>query len=144
MTIVFDTNCVVSAIFWPHSTARRTLGGLARRQYQLAVTREVFAEYEAVAAEFIARFPERNPRGLLDWLHSKARWVDGAPLGKQRSRDLKDDPFLSCALAARAKFLVTGDRDLLALVKSFGIQMVTPAQFLGIVRTSIRRPGAQN
>lgn len=28
MTVVFDTNVVVEAIFWPRSTARRALAGL--------------------------------------------------------------------------------------------------------------------
>ena len=48
ITVVLDTNTVVSAIFWPRSTARRCLAGLARRQYGIAVSRDVFEEYEAV------------------------------------------------------------------------------------------------
>ena len=51
-TVVLDTNTVISAIFWPQSTARRCLAGLARRWYAVAVSADVFAEYEDVAAEF--------------------------------------------------------------------------------------------
>ncbi len=91
---------------------------------------EVFAEYEAIAAEFQPQFPACNSAGALAWLRLKARWVEPAPLGKRRSRDPKDDPFLACALAARAGFVVTRDDDLLALGKPFGIEMITPAQFL--------------
>jgi predicted nucleic acid-binding protein len=54
-------------------------------------------------------------------------------LGKQRSRDPKDDPVLACALAARADYLISNDRDLLALGKPFGIAIVTPAEFLRTV-----------
>jgi len=139
-TVVLDTNTIVSAIFWPQSTARRCLAGLARRWYAVAVSGEVFAEYEAIAAEFQPRFPACNSAGALAWLRLKARWIEPAPLGKRRSRDPKDDPVLACALAARAKFVVTRDDDLLALGKPFGIEMIPPARFLVWLR-EMHRPG---
>ena len=128
-TVVLDTNAVVSAIYWPQSTARRCLAGLARRWYSLAVSPEVFTEYEAVVAEFQPRFPACNSAGTLAWLRLKAGWFAPARLGKGRSRDPKDDPFLACALATRARYLVTRDNDLPALGKPFGIEITTPARF---------------
>jgi putative PIN family toxin of toxin-antitoxin system len=136
--VVLDTNTVISAIFWPKSTGRRCLAGLARRQYAIAVSREVFDEYEAVAAEFQPRFPACNSSGTLVWLRLRARWVEPALLGAPRSRDPKDEPFLACALAARAKYLITRDNDLLDLGKSFGIKVITPARFLSWLRESPR------
>jgi predicted nucleic acid-binding protein len=53
-----------------------------------------------------------------------------AVLPTPRSRDVKDDPYLSCALAAEAKMIVTRDDDLLTLVKPFGIQIITPRELL--------------
>jgi len=53
-----------------------------------------------------------------------------APLGKQRSRDATDDPFLACAVAAQAEYIVASDRDLLSLGKPFGAAIVTPAELL--------------
>ncbi len=130
ITAVLDTNAVVSAIFWPRSTARRCVAGLARRQYGIALSRDVFGEYEAVAAELQPRFPACNSAGALAWLRLKAAWFEPAPLGKSRSRDPKDDPFLARALAARAKYLVTRDDDLLVLEKPFGVKIITPTGFL--------------
>jgi putative PIN family toxin of toxin-antitoxin system len=130
ITAVVDTNIIVSAIYWPRSAGRRCLAGLARRQYAIAVTREIFDEYESVVADFQPRFPNCNSAGALSWLRFKARWVEPASLGKQRSRDPKDDPFLACALAARARYLVTWDKDLLAMEKPFGIEMIAPMQFV--------------
>jgi len=140
ITVVFDTNTVVSAIFWPGSIARRGLAALARRQFSIALTGDVFDEYEAVAAELQPEFPACNSAGALAWLRLKAEWFQPAPLGKQRSRDPEDDPFLACALAARAKYLVTRDNALLALGKPFGIEMITPAAFLAWLRESHPRP----
>jgi putative PIN family toxin of toxin-antitoxin system len=130
ITVVLDTNAVISAIFWPGSTARRCLAGLARRQYDIAVSRDVFDEYETVVAHLQPRFPACNSAGALAWLRLKALWLEPALLGKQRSRDAKDDPFLACALAARAKYVITRDDDLLVLGKPFGIEMIAPANFL--------------
>lgn len=138
MTVVLDTNTVISAIFWPQSTSRRCLAGLARRWYRIAITPEVFAEYEAVVSEFQPRFPGCNSSGALAWLRLKADWCEPAPLGKPRSRDPKDDPVLACALAAQATFLVTRDQDLLALGKPFGIGIITPTRFLAWLRESYR------
>jgi uncharacterized protein len=131
MTVVFDTNTVVRAIFWPRSTDRRALAGLARRQFRAAFSDFLFDEYERVARALQReRFPETNPAGALMWLRLKCRWVEPAPMGKARSRDAKDDPVLATALAARAAYLVASDRDLLDLEKPFGIAIVTPAEFL--------------
>lgn len=137
-TVVLDTNTVISALFWPRSTPRRCLAGLARRWYEVAVSAEVFAEYEAIAAEFQPRFPACNSAAALAWLRLNARWFEPAPLGRRRSRDPKDDPFLACAMAARAQFIVTGDTDLLSLGKPLGIEMVTPARFPAWLRENQR------
>jgi putative PIN family toxin of toxin-antitoxin system len=131
MTVVFDTNTVVRAIFWPRSTDRRAFVGLARRQFIAAVSSSVFDEYERIAGVLLReRFPDTNPAGALAWLRMKCLWVEPAPLGRARSRDPKADPVLATAVAARAAHLVAGDRDLLDLGKPFGIAMVTAGQFL--------------
>ena len=66
----------------------------------------------------------------LGWYLDRVRIVIPSPLGKQRSRDPKDDPYLAAALAAEAKCVVTYDDDLLVLGKPFGIEMVKPGEFL--------------
>lgn len=53
-----------------------------------------------------------------------------APLGKPRSRDPRDDPYLACALAGEAGFIISRDPHLLDLQQPFGIEIVTPRAFL--------------
>ncbi|MFA4852256.1 MAG: putative toxin-antitoxin system toxin component, PIN family [Bacteroidales bacterium] len=45
-------------------------------------------------------------------------------------RDLKDDKYLSLAVSAKAKFIITGDNDLLILNPFKNISIITPAEFL--------------
>jgi len=74
--------------------------------------------------------PEVNPQPKLAWIKSKARLVEPSPLGKRRSRDVKDDIYLAAALGAGAEYIVTYDKDLLSLEKPFGIETIRPAEFL--------------
>jgi predicted nucleic acid-binding protein len=67
---------------------------------------------------------------LLRWYGERVKLVEPVPLGKQRSRDAKDDPYLACALAAGATIIVSRDEDLLALKKPFGIAILTPRELL--------------
>ena len=73
MIVVFDTNVVVEAIFWPRSTARRALTGLALRRYKTAISQEILDEYAAVTGELRARlFAQAQPSGALAWITAKS------------------------------------------------------------------------
>ena len=129
MNVVLDTNVVVSAIFWP-GEARRCLKLWAKRRFHLALSEEIFEEYCEVAARLERRVPQVNSKPWLNWIEIKAKVYEPAPLGKQRSRDTEDDPFLACALASESRIVVSKDKDLLELEKPFGIEILTPGQFL--------------
>ena len=129
MNVVADTNVIISAIFWP-GESRQCLLLWAKRRFHLAITVSIFEEYEAIARRLARKFPEVNPEPWLKWIERKAKVYEPAILGKQRSRDRDDDPFLACALASGAKMIISKDDDLLVLKKPFGIQIVTPRQFI--------------
>jgi len=133
MNVVADTNVIISAIFWP-GESRPCLAFWARRRFHLAITVPIFEEYAEIARRVAERIPEVNPEPWLNWIERKAKVYEPAPVGKQRSRDPQDDPFLACALASRAKTIVSKDEDLLVLEKPFGIEILTPRQFLARFR----------
>ncbi len=133
MNVVVDTNVVISAIFWP-GESRQCLALWAKRRFHLALTVPIFAEYAEVARRVGTKIPEVRPEPWLQWIERKAKVYEPAPIGKQRSRDPQDDPFLACALASGAKTIISKDADLLVLEKPFGIEIVTPRQFLARFR----------
>jgi len=47
-------------------------------------------------------------------------------------RDTNDVMFLELALAGKAEYLITGDKDLLVLQKQFPFQILTPAAFINL------------
>jgi putative PIN family toxin of toxin-antitoxin system len=128
--VVFDCNVVLAAVGWS-GTPRRCLRLVAQRRLRLCVTSWIVSEYEAIIPERLSKIlPEVNPGPNLVWPRRIAKSFEPTPLGKQRSRDRGDDPYLSCARAAQAKFIVTYDKDLLDLGKPFGIEVLCPAELL--------------
>jgi predicted nucleic acid-binding protein len=94
-------------------------------------SKETLAETKEVTIRLIRlKRPKHHAAGRLTWYLNRVRTVSPAPLGKQRSRDRKDDPYVSAALAAGVECLVTYDHDLLVLGKPFGIELVKPSEFL--------------
>ncbi len=136
MRVVFDCNLLISAIGWG-GLPRTCLDLVAAGQAVLCVTPEVWTEYDTRVPEILAaKRPGVDPRPVLDWLLKRAQFVDPAPLGKRRSRDLADDRCLAAALGAGARGLVTSDRDLLDLGKPFGVAILTPVEFIKLVRAT--------
>ena len=110
---VYDCNVVLSGIGW-NGSARKCLRLVAERRVFLFVTDDILAEYESVIPETLAEeVPEVDPIPKLAWIKSKARRVEASPLGKRRSRDVKDDVYLAAGLGSSAQYLVTYDADLL-------------------------------
>lgn len=135
MIVVFDTNVIAEAIFWPRSTGRRALTGLAKRRFQTVINSAVMNEYAAITAQLREkRFSSSQPSGALAWIAAKSLYVEPAPLTGKLSRDPDDNLFVATAMAAEAKYLVTQDRDLLVLEKPFGINIITPVQLVRLFR----------
>ena len=128
MRVVLDANVVFAGVGW-RGEAHNCLVMMAKRRIAVFATLEILEEVRALVAERGGKF-KHAPHNLLTWYYDRVKLVEPAPLGKQRSRDVKDDPYLACALAAGAKIIVSRDDDLLALEKPFGIQILTPRELL--------------
>lgn len=128
MKVVFDAGVVFSAAGW-RGEAHRCLVAMARRRVKAYATEETLEELTASVAER-GRRGTHSPSAIIEWYLDHVKRVEPSPLGKQRSRDAKDDPYLACALTSGAKILISRDEDLLALEKPFGIEIITPRQLL--------------
>ena len=133
--VVLDCGVLTSAIGWG-GNPRSCLDAIASGQAVLFLTDEIWNEYsDRIPRRLAEEKRDVDPQPVLSWILTVAHFVDPAPLGKQRSRDVKDDRYLACALRASADAIVSNDRDLLVLRKPFGISIMTPIQFLKFLRT---------
>ena len=129
MRVVVDANVAAAGLVF-RGEAWACLVELARRQ-AFAFGTEFTLEETRETATRLARHRKcsHNVGGALVWYLEKVRLVEPAPLGKPRSRDPQDDPYLAAALSARA-VIVTYDKDLLDLGKPFGVEILRPSVFL--------------
>ncbi len=109
-----------------------------RRRFSLIVSEPIMAELASVIVrKKTQRFlPEARGRWLMAMLQSRAVFVTPA-VDFPHCRDPKDDMIIATAIAARADFIVTTDRDLLddadlitRLRHEFNIHVAPPAEFL--------------
>jgi putative PIN family toxin of toxin-antitoxin system len=135
--VILDANVVFAGAGW-RGEAYNCLLAMAKRRITVFATLEILEEVRALVADRGNKF-KYPPVTTLNWYYDRVKLVEPAPLGKQRSRDAKDDPYLACALAAGAKVIVSRDDDLLALEKPFGIQIITPRELLAKLTTPIRK-----
>ncbi len=134
MRVVFDNNVVAGGVGWD-GESYLCLAQLAHRRAIAYASEFTLNEARETCARLIQELNfSHNAAARLNWYLSVVRLVEPAPLGKQRSRDASDDPYLAVALAARANFIVSYDKDLLELKKPFGIEIIRPAQFLKLVK----------
>lgn len=131
MKAVLDAGVVFSGAGWRRAEPHACLVALARRLYTAFASAETLAELQDVARRKSRAFPDPAAAlAVLEWYYRTVRVVDAVPLGKQRSQDAADDPYLAVALAARADAIVSRDPHLLRLEKPFGIEVLTPRAFL--------------
>jgi uncharacterized protein len=128
--VVIDTNVYISAIFWGGKP--REVVDLGRNARILILTSsEIQAEIERKLKTKFGIDEKEVAQILLDYsmftlpinhLH-RAKVVDADP---------DDDKFIGCALAAKAGYIVSGDKHLLDLKNYQGIQIMKAAMFLEI------------
>jgi hypothetical protein len=138
MRAVLDTNVIVSATLIRGGNEDRVLRAWLRGAFELVLSPEILEEIGRVLTYDKLRrsrwMTEAEVLLLLETLAQEGVVVPGTPSVKA-SRDPEDDKFLAAAVQARARYVVTGDKDLLDLKVHRGVRMVRPAHFLqAIVR----------
>ena len=130
MTVVFDTNVVVSACFW-RGAPFQCLTAWANGRCRAAISPSMLVEYEETLEELRLDYPHRP---MVDWVSTLR---DSAELvfPVERVVGVVSDPFdemvLECALAAGADVVVSGDKKhLLPLGRFREIAILSPPDFL--------------
>jgi putative PIN family toxin of toxin-antitoxin system len=129
LKIVLDTNVLVSGIFFagpPFEILRAWHDG----RINLVISVEILDEYRRVVAELAQEFSGVDVSRILDLLTVGAEVVDAPPLPRSVCSDPADDKFLACAVAGSAKYVVTGDKQLLKVLRYGKLEIVNPRSFV--------------
>ena len=139
--VVLDTNILVSVLHSPAGTVGKCFEHVIKNQ-QMVFTEETSKEFLNVLNQkkFYKIFTAEVKEKFKESLYGLSKFVE-PKLFLDICRDQKDNKFISLAEQERAKYLVTGDEDLLAIDrKSIKTAIVTPRQFLEQERVIAQQP----
>ena len=134
--VVLDTNVLLSGIAYPASIPGKILSAWRGGSIDLLLYAYILDELRRVLPRLAHRHGLSGAEidDLVDALAIQAEIIEPEPSNNPRLRDAADEPVLDTLLAAltisEADYLITGDKDLLAVAERFPI--LTPAQFWSI------------
>ena len=132
MRIVLDTNILVSGLMVPDGTPGRIIAAWFDAEFDVISSREQLAEIGRVLGypkiRRVLKWDDDRIERFLRLLHGRVEIVEPDSAAVDTPRDPDDAPILGALVAGDADFLVTGDRDLLALRDRYPIE--TPAEFV--------------
>jgi len=128
LRVVLDTNVLVSGMAYPAGIPGRIVSACSQGSLALVLSQYILDEFVRVLPKLTrARFTPTEIGDLAASLLFRAEIVEPGLHRDEALRDENDQPVIGTLLASTANYLITGDKDLLALADRFPI--VTPAEF---------------
>jgi len=133
--VVLDTNVVLSALLFANGRLAPLRVGWQRAAFHpLASTPTTEELVRALTYPKFKLTPAEQRELLGDYLpYCTAVRMPARMPRTPPCRDPFDIAFLQLAIAGEAEYLVTGDKDLLAVKGSIRFRLITPEQFLGAI-----------
>jgi uncharacterized protein len=127
---VIDNNVLVSKLLLPNSVSAHAVQ-LAIENGILLISEETLAELAEVLSrkkfdKYVSTDDRKTFINKLQVISQKVEIIEKI----MACRDAKDDKFLELAINGNAKFIITGDRDLLVLNIFKGIEVITSQDFI--------------
>jgi uncharacterized protein len=130
--VVIDTNLVLSALVFAHGRLSPLRHAWQGTQCRPLVSSATAAEFMRVLAYPKFKLTGAEQQELLaDYLpYCTTVRMPAKPPKTPACRDPFDLPFLQLAVAGKAAYLITGDRDLLSLAGQIVCPIITADQFM--------------
>lgn len=133
LRVILDTNVLISGIAYPASVPGKIMSAWRHGSLNVSLSTYILAELRRVLPKLAHRhgLSQLEMDDLVDVLAIQAELVEPAAITGVELRDANDQPVLGTLLAvvnaSRASYLITGDKDLLAVADRYPI--LTPAEF---------------
>jgi putative PIN family toxin of toxin-antitoxin system len=137
MRVVFDTNVLVAAARSKRGASYQLVSLLFTDKFKIAVSLPLYMEYLDVLMR-----PAVKPSGIadadildfVDEILQKAQTQNIYFLWRPWLKDEKDDMILELAIASQADYIVTFNLKDFRNIELFGIEAITPKDFLNLTR----------
>ena len=132
--VVFDTNIFLRTLINPKGVNAQIFKQIDK--YVLVISQNILEEIIDVVFRTSLRkkYPQIKKISVTNLLKNLKKATIVFPKEKLKvCRDPDDDKFIECALEGKAKYLVTGDKDLKSIGKYKGIEILYAGEFLKII-----------
>jgi len=125
MRVVLDTNVIIAAF------ASR---GLCAEIFEVCLAGHTIVISEHILSEIQEKLikkihlPQNTVQNIIDYLRNTSEVFEPEQV-ESVCRDKDDNKIIGTALRGNAKFIITGDSDLLALKKYEAIKIITPREY---------------
>lgn len=134
---VLDANVYVSALLRPEGPPGQIIGRFLRDlAFEIGLSPSIVEEVlRALAYPKVRRLMRGTsvPELWFEDIVVVADLVTGVRHLSGVCADPDDDKYIATAIEGRAAFVVSGDRELLALIEHDGIRMISPRAFLDLL-----------
>jgi uncharacterized protein len=133
LRVVLDTNVLLSGIAYPASVPGKIMAAWRHGSIEVLLSDYILEELRRVLPRLAHRhgLSDVEIGDLVDILSIQAEVIEPLPSAERDLRDVDDQPVLGTLFAglisSGADYLITGDKDLLALGDRYPI--VTPGEF---------------
>ena len=135
MRLVLDTNVLISGLLYPGGPPSRLVKAWRAGAFDLVISDFVIDELTRIWTHLASRL-KASPNALADFIdtigvRAELLRIDAAMLAQASTAGLRDPddlPVLALLIGSGADYLVTGDKDLLALAGAYPI--LAPADFV--------------
>jgi putative PIN family toxin of toxin-antitoxin system len=128
LRVVLDTNVVVSGLAYPASIPGLIVNAWRQGTLDVVLSRPILDEIRRILPRLARiRLSADEVRDLTDSLMFLGDVVEPDAKRDAELRDAADQVILATFRAAQAQYLITGDKDLLALAHRYPV--ITPAAF---------------
>jgi putative PIN family toxin of toxin-antitoxin system len=131
LKIVLDTNVLLAGIA-THGICEGLLA-ICFRDHSVVLSDHILNE---LAEHYVGKFQATNEQASLvvDTLRKQSEVVEPAFISAEVFADADDLPVLGTAIAGKAEFLITGDKQLMELGAYQGVIILSPRAFYDRVR----------
>ena len=137
MLVVLDTNVILSSLFSRTGAPAQVIKYWEAGDFDVSISRSLLSELERTleypkVKKYIKS--QAAAEALFERLSEISILVEPQFRLDVIKRDTADNRVVECAKAAGAKYIVTGDDDLLELKEYEGIIILSPAEFITLLK----------